>query len=214
MDLSQLQQRFYALWPSTVSEEKRVSLWRDLSGRYAEPWRYYHTLEHIADLLAAFDRVRDLAEQPLLLELAIWYHDIIYTVGSSDNESRSAEHLLQQASGCLSDEQCQTVAAMILDTRHLNERPSSADGELLADVDLAGLSAEKSKFSRDSQRVREEFRHLDSAAFTLSQIGFLSQLLIRSSVYYTDFFRTHHEQAARANLNRYLHQLRQRISPS
>lgn len=43
-----------------------------LYAAYSENHRFYHTVKHIEAMLRHYDAVKDLAERPAELELAIW----------------------------------------------------------------------------------------------------------------------------------------------
>src|ERR1043165_7022793 len=63
---------------------------------YSEPHRHYHTLDHIVWMLhQLFIEVKYSTPFPepewKMLELATWYHDVVYDPRSEENESRSAE---------------------------------------------------------------------------------------------------------------------------
>ena len=58
----------------------------DLTRRYQEPHRHYHTLEHIAAMLHEGRRFPLDEEQ----QMAVWFHDAVYEPGSPHNEQKSA----------------------------------------------------------------------------------------------------------------------------
>lgn len=70
--------------------------YQQLVAYYLQPQRAYHNLEHLTECLLQLEPVRHLAQQPALLELALWCHDTIYepTQDSHDlqynNEQQSA----------------------------------------------------------------------------------------------------------------------------
>jgi predicted metal-dependent HD superfamily phosphohydrolase len=64
--------------------------WQELSAAYGNPSRAYHNLEHIADCLLRFDEHAHLAIDPVAVEFAIWFHDIVHDARAADNEERSA----------------------------------------------------------------------------------------------------------------------------
>ena len=62
-----------------------------LKSRYREPWRRYHTLQHIGELLELLKANAAGLESPRAVELAIWYHDAVYDplAAKGDNERAS-----------------------------------------------------------------------------------------------------------------------------
>ena len=65
---------------------------RDLIDRYAEPQRRYHDGRHLAEVLAAVDRLAEHAEDLTAVRLAAWFHDAVYEPAASPgaNEEASA----------------------------------------------------------------------------------------------------------------------------
>jgi predicted metal-dependent HD superfamily phosphohydrolase len=61
-----------------------------IEAAYGEPARAYHTMAHIIACLDTFVAARHLATAPERIELAIWFHDIVYDTRRGDNEDRSA----------------------------------------------------------------------------------------------------------------------------
>src|SRR5689334_10156503 len=62
----------------------------DLVRAYGEPHRHYHTLYHIAALLALLDRHGSDGSDREALTLAILFHDVVYDPARPDNEEASA----------------------------------------------------------------------------------------------------------------------------
>src|SRR5580698_10201794 len=62
----------------------------DLFARYTAADRRYHDFHHIEACLRLLDSVRGLARHPDSIELAIWFHDVVYDSRRSDNEEASA----------------------------------------------------------------------------------------------------------------------------
>ena len=89
----QLHVRFTQLWrrcaPPRSSCDPGIA-WSSLDGRYAESHRHYHDKRHLAHCLSEFDLAVERIVRPDLVEMAIWFHDIINEPGRSDNEARSA----------------------------------------------------------------------------------------------------------------------------
>ena len=61
-----------------------------LVAAYSEPHRHYHTMRHVAACLRELDSAADLASDAREVELALWFHDAIYSTTAGDNEARSA----------------------------------------------------------------------------------------------------------------------------
>ena len=89
--------------------------WRELSAAYGDPARAYHNWNQIADCLLRFDEYVHLATDPVAVEFAIWFHDMIYDTHAPDREERSAalaeEFLAATAHGA-------DVGRLIRATRH------------------------------------------------------------------------------------------------
>ena len=129
----------------------------ELQRRYGEPQRHYHTMQHLGECLAWFDREQALAERPGEVALALWFHDAIYDVHAHDNEARSADWARQalQAAGA-SDASADRVHALVMATRH-DAVPEGRDAELLIDIDLSILGAERARFDEYERQVHAEY---------------------------------------------------------
>src|SRR5688572_30449145 len=64
---------------------------KELSARYSEPHRKYHTFRHLDECFQKLTELRPEAAHPYEVELALWFHDAIYEKRSSQNEAQSAE---------------------------------------------------------------------------------------------------------------------------
>src|SRR6185436_9293929 len=92
------QERWRRLWQAAGATGEPAGWYEKLTAAYAEPQRHYHNQQHIAECLAEFDRARHLTQQPVELELALWFHDAVYEPKASDNEEQSAalaQHCLE-----------------------------------------------------------------------------------------------------------------------
>ncbi|WP_396900931.1 hypothetical protein [Burkholderia anthina] len=165
---------------------------------YMEPARHYHTLVHVRRCLRHLDQARDLIPEPDAVELALWFHDVIFVPGAKDNEQRSADWFRRHADGRI--RACERICTMILATTHVGivEEP---DTRFVCDIDLAVLGAARSRFREDGRRLRAERPDLDDRAYDLHERTLLRGLLLRPRIYLTEFFYTRCERQARRNLN-------------
>ena len=177
-----------------------------LDQAYGGRSRFYHARKHILHCLSRLDMARGLIARPQAVELAIWFHDMVYIAGAPDNELRSAETFRDLADGQLPQELTERVHELIMDTLH-RRPPATEEGRYTVDIDLSSFGLPWSEFRSDSDAVREESAHLDDDAFFAGQVPFLRALLERPRLYYTDYFREHYESLARANIRRYLREL-------
>lgn len=204
--------RFELLWQRCATGQTDSaasgSRFDEICTRYNEAHRRYHTPEHIVHCLQQFDACRELLSDANAVELAVWYHDVVYDIGADGNEARSAEFFVRHAKGELSDELICAVQELIMVTMHLCNRPETADESYLVDIDLSSFGLPWERFQRDSVAVREEFPQLQDKEFYPKQQLFLAELLRRESFCFTDFFRERHERQARENISAYLQNLK------
>ena len=85
------------------------ALWQDIAVRYNESQRAYHSLQHIQQLFTQFEQIKHYLNEPHIIALALFYHDVIYEPTRSDNELKSAEYAVDSVSPYLSAEQCQYI---------------------------------------------------------------------------------------------------------
>lgn len=168
--------------------------------RYSEPHRHYHTLQHLKECLVLAEKSSDLSENPLIVEIALWFHDAIYDVKMPNNEERSArfaETELKQRG--IASEIIQRVSQLILITRH-SAQPKTSDEGILADIDLAIFGANKARFLQYEQQIRREYDWVPESVYQVKRREILAAFLNRDYIYNTPRFRTLYEDKARENL--------------
>ncbi|MGC4113747.1 MAG: hypothetical protein QM765_03615 [Myxococcales bacterium] len=198
--------RFERLFRALGATGEPAAAWAELAARYSEDSRAYHTLEHVRDCLALFDLVRAHAADPLAVEAALWFHDVVYDAKAKDNEERSAalmRGLLAGAEAARLD----AIERLVLATKHA-AAPDAGDAALVVDVDLAILGAEPGRFERYEAAVRQEYAHLTDEQFREGRAHFLERFLARAPLFATVVVRERLEARARENLGRSLERLR------
>jgi predicted metal-dependent HD superfamily phosphohydrolase len=133
------------------------------------------------------------------IELAIWFHDVIYVPGAADNEQRSADLFAHRAADKLSPEMIDRIGGYILSTTH-HEPPTDEGSKFVVDIDLSGFGLPPELFRRDGDNIRREFDHISEAEFICGQTKFLQKLLDRGRIYSTSFFHDRYEAQARRNI--------------
>ena len=175
--------------------------------RYSEDHRRYHSPVHIGFCLAQLDLAKHLMKDADAVEMALWFHDLIYEPGALDNERRSAQRFIELALARLRPVFVDDVQKLILATIP-GRSPERRDEKYMVDIDLSSFALPWPAFKRDSRLVREEFAQLPDRAFYAAHLQFLQLLLDRPRFYFTDFFRERMERAAIRNVKRYVEELR------
>ena len=202
--------RFQSLWQRCLiagATDASADIHQRLVDGYNEPQRRYHTLAHIDHCLSMFDQCKSLAINPDALEIAVWFHDIIFIPGQPDNEALSAELYRDLSAGVHTDQFRELVDKLIMATLHDGSSLDDNDAAYMVDIDLSSFGLPWEDFLRDSRHLREESTELSDADYSRKQGAFRSCLLARPHFFQTDFFRQHYEQQARDNLAKYFDQL-------
>lgn len=172
--------------------------------RWAEPHRQYHTVAHLAHCLATYDR-NPLRDAPV--ELALWFHDVIYDPQAGDNEEHSAALArTAAASAGLSSEIIDVITQCILATRH-RDPPTTSAQALTLDVDLAILGATRRRFDSYDAAVRAEYAWVPVATYHQERARILARFAQRDDLFTTRWFRQRYAAPARVNLRRALRRL-------
>jgi len=202
MSPEELRANWNAAWHALGVAAPDEALCAELQRRYAEPQRHYHTMQHLGECLAWFEREQALAEHPAEVALALWFHDAIYDVHAHDNEARSADWARQalRAAG-VDAEAAERVHALVMATRH-DAVPEGRDAELLIDIDLSILGAERERFDEYERQVHAEYAFVPEEVRLPRRRAILQRFLDRKAIYATPRMHAQLEAPARINLQR------------
>lgn len=188
---------------SSASERISVNLPLDvldrLRVRYSEPQRRYHTWPHVLACLEARERL--VTEPAPAVDLALLFHDAVYEPLASDNEQRSAD--LLHAECCelaLPPDVLEAATAAILATRHGASEPVGEAASIVCDADLSILAADRLAYALYERQVRDEFRMVDDATWSVGRARVLRGFLARPRIFTTARGHELWEAAARHNL--------------
>ncbi len=173
----------------------------ELSARYSESHRKYHTLQHLAECFALYDSITTVPKNEPAVELAIWFHDAVYNTSATDNEEASAllaRRTLVDAGLPLPTNDL--VFQLILATRHLASDCSTVEEMVLLDVDLSILGASPCRFAEFESQIRTEYHWVPENQFREGRAAILKRFLARPSIYQLPQVRDELEQRARQNL--------------
>ncbi len=176
----------------------------ELHTLYDEPHRAYHTFQHIVDCLTHLDHY--LLHHPLPdeyavpLELAIWYHDVIYAPFRADNEEASAQLAAERLAALGLDALLiADVVALILITKH-DGLTAALNETLMVDIDLAALGSSKERYAVYEAAIRQEYKRVPLLIYRRKRREILRAFLQRDRIYGTAFFYEAFEAQARVNL--------------
>jgi predicted metal-dependent HD superfamily phosphohydrolase len=195
--------RFQSLWCRCLldkSADNSADVHRRLVKFYEEPQRVYHTLNHIEHCLSFFDKISGYLNTPDAIELAIWFHDVIYEPGATDNELLSADLFMEITQGLFDDSLRQTVYDNIMATLHDGSNIETNDSRFMVDIDLSSFALPWSEFSRDSNNLRLEMSSLSDADYYRKQTTFQQKLMDQPRFFKSDYFYDSYEEQARQNL--------------
>jgi predicted metal-dependent HD superfamily phosphohydrolase len=162
--------------------------------RYAEPGRFYHTLDHI-QMLATVESLAAHARNLNAVKLATWLHDVFYDSKAGDNEERSAAYA-ERLCAQLSIPDGRLAASLILKTK-THDAADDPDAQILLDADLAILGASESAYRIYAEQIRQEYAWVPDRDYRLGRRRVLQTFLDRPQIFH---FLTDLEEAARRNL--------------
>ncbi len=198
--------RFQLLWSRCLVDsaiDESAIIHQQLMDSYNEPQRYYHTLDHIEHCLSLFDKISSKLQSPHALELAIWFHDVVYQPGATNNEQLSADQFMQTTKNRFDDSLRNTVYQHIMATLHLHSEMTHADTKYMVDIDLSSFGLPWPEFIHDSENLRREMAHLSNADYCRKQSAFQQALMDRPRFFRSDYFYQNYESQARQNLSDY-----------
>ena len=127
--------------------------WTAIATAYGEQCRAYHNLRHIADCLHLLDEYVVLAANPVAVEIAIWFHDIVYDPRAADNEERSAD---MAAEFLWITPYAAMVADLIMATKH-GANALNGDAALICDIDLSILGRPPAEYAAYAAAISREY---------------------------------------------------------
>lgn len=169
-----------------------------LTEAYAEPSRAYHTLQHLEECLTACDEARltGQVQRPDELELALWFHDVVYDPRSRDNEEQSAS----LAMDFLGHHQARArVTDLILLT--FDHRPRGGEDDAwMIDIDLSIFAQDLERVREYERQIRQEYAWVEWPQYREKRLEILTSFLARNRLYLTNDFHQRLDQKARIHL--------------
>ncbi len=203
-DYLHLQERWIKFSTRTTIPNPHI-LWENFLVLYSEPDRHYHNLSHIEDCLLKLDHWTPLPSrtQRDIIELAIWFHDIIYETERNDNEESSAALTSYYLRGHPLTSKCN---ALILSTAHHAISAIKAE-QIMCDIDLSILGATPEQYLKYSQNIRNEYSWVGTINYAEGRTRVLKKFLLRDNIYLTNHAKNKWEKQARINIQNELNNI-------
>jgi predicted metal-dependent HD superfamily phosphohydrolase len=169
---------------------------------YNEPHRAYHNLDHLIEVLQWLDWYKEgkTSQDYDIIELALFYHDVIYDGARKDSEERSAmllaEHGLSLGLDLQVIEKAQKLVIMTKD--HLTAKSNLE--VIMADCDLAILGAEPARFQKYDDDIRKEYHFVPEEIWQEKRPSVMARFQAEARIYKTERFYDRLEEQARENL--------------
>jgi len=164
---------------------------------YLQKGRFYHGISHIFSMLSLFESVKHRIHDPTTVELAIWFHDIVYDPYASDNEEKSAQVFANSsyAHNC-GEKTTNKIIRFILATKNHhavdnNENLDSTELEdlkIFLDLDLSILGKSRFEYSVYAHNIKREY--CDVEDFIYLRVAFLEKMKKSGKIFHTDLFDT------------------------
>ncbi len=190
------------LEPFGIDQIAIENTFNDLVTAYSTSHRHYHTLKHIQHVLRTIETLQLYTKDLPSVQLAAWFHDIVYDTQAQNNEERSAEYadkLLINLGIPLNN--IATVTRLILTTQRHHTEADDFDSQVLLDADLAILAANPVEYRDYADAIRQEYAWVSDADYIMGRSQVLQKFLHRDRIYFTPLMFEVAEQSARSNLN-------------
>ncbi len=200
-----LKEEFFSVMGSYSSDLPRIEkMWEGIGACYSRKGRYYHTLEHLSNMLAQLAGIDCRLHNRDAVVFALYYHDIVYSATRSDNEEKSAARAATELAAMgVPGAVIEKCKEHILATKkHIISTDS--DTNFFTDADLSILGAEWESYKTYYEQIRKEYAIYPDILYNPGRKKVLGHFLEMESIFKTQYFRDKLESAARKNLQKEL----------
>ena len=194
-------QDYWALTAKQLSldDDTTQKFHASLYDAYSEVQRHYHSIQHIVECLEHFHQIKTHLDDTLSVELAIWFHDVIYNPQAHDNEQQSADYMQRMLENVLGAEQIAKIYVWILATQ-VHAPTADTDLAYLLDIDLAILASYPMRFAEYECQIQQEYAWVEPSLYVKKRQQVLKHFLEKQLLYQTPFFQKRYERLAKQNL--------------
>ena len=184
-----------------INQNSAEKLFSKIVKNYSNPNRFYHNLEHINQVLEVIQTLKSQTKNLETVQLAAWFHDVVYDTRAKDNEEKSAEYAIKVLSSLsIPSNVIKNVKKLILQTKNHQFLANDFDAQVFLDADLAILGSSVSEYGKYTKAIRQEYIWVPEAEYLLARKQILQNFLQRENIYLTEFMQQTKEKIARNNL--------------
>jgi predicted metal-dependent HD superfamily phosphohydrolase len=202
-----LDSSLFCQWQHTLSgfevdQVRKSNAFNLLVEAYSSSDRYYHTLKHIYHVLKIIDNLQAHTTNLATVQLAAWFHDVVYDTKAKNNEERSADYACELLSSLgIPRSNITAVTCLIINTKNHQAAADDFDSQVLLDADLAILAANPVQYREYANSIRQEYAWVSEAEYIVGRAHVLESFLQRQRIYFTALMFEVAEKPARCNLN-------------
>ena len=206
---------------ATASPDEIRAVGTRLIDRWSEDGRHFHTLKHLADVLARVDELAEETHEPEVVRLAAWYHGAIFDAANTaayanrggEDEVASAELARSEliALGVPAN-RSQRLHDLVIALRRHTPTPGDFDCAVLCDADLAMLAGEPQRYKTYLRDIRTEYSHLPVEDYVRARIRILTRLLQHRTLFASPLGAAWEEEPARQNVAAEQHRLEKELA--
>lgn len=179
-------------------------MWSDIEKRYTHRKRHYHNLQHLENLFNQLTEVKEEIEDWDTILFSLYYHDIIYSASSKENEEESASHAMEALQKiAYSSNQAKKCVDIILATK-AHFITIDHDTNLFIDADLAILGSSWEVYMEYFKNVRKEYSLYPGFMYKPGRKKVVKHFLEMKRIFKTDYFHKKYEAQAKDNLKKEL----------
>lgn len=171
---------------------------------YEQDYRGYHNYTHIQDCLDKLEEVRGLIQYNRAVEMAIWYHDVVYVPASEINEQMSAEIAYNDCLRLGRNHNFATIVKNLIILSAHNPTKRIPDSLYMHDIDFSILGEGPDKYASYMIGIYREWQYARKDLQKKNRRHFLKRQLRKRRIFLTEYFRDKYEDATRDNIKKEL----------
>jgi predicted metal-dependent HD superfamily phosphohydrolase len=181
--------------------------WNEIYSAYSSEGRYYHGLEHLRSIFRLTEEEVLSTTDRQALNLAVFYHDIVYDFERKDNERKSADLAIDRLSRAGVDQiLIERVEELIMAT-YGHEYSDDALRNLMIEADVSVIGTDHDTYAKYAENCRREYSMFSDEEYNPVRKQALSHFLNTGSLFVSPKFKERFEANAKRNLQWEIDQL-------